>query len=178
VLFHGQLTARSTQPVDRQYRGDAGPGYIGAIHVQMLRKEFSEAQLLPQLQAEIRVAKSTRALHPDLLHQHPGYIRIIGHFCFGGEQLQLRALPVLIENLDRLLPTRMSRTVQLPEITECALSRTIRRSNGLDQRPVSVFLAIFMDAKLSQEHAGNLSRLQNANKGVGFHYIYFRSMRC
>jgi len=35
-----------------------------------------------------------------------------------------------------------------------------RRSNGLHQRPVSVFLAIFMDANLSQEHASNLSRLQ------------------
>jgi hypothetical protein len=63
------------------------------------------------------------------------------------------------------------------QLTECALSRAIRRSNGLHQRPVSVFLAIFMDAKLSQEHAGNLSRLQNANKGVGFHYIYFQSTR-
>ncbi len=47
VLFHGQLAARRTQPVDRQYRGDARPGYIGAIHVQMLRKELSEPQLLP-----------------------------------------------------------------------------------------------------------------------------------
>ena len=90
----------------------------------------------------------------------------------------MRALPVLVENLDRLLPTRMSRTVQLTEITECALSRAIRRSNGLDQRPVPVFLAIFMDPELSQEHAGNLSRLQNANKGVGFHYIYFQSTHC
>ncbi len=173
MLFHGQLAAWIAQPVDPQHCGDARPGHIGAIHVQMPSQELREPQLLPQLQTKITVAKSARALHPNLFHRHPGYIGIIGHFCFRGEQLQLRALPVLVENLDRLLPTRLSRTVQLPEITECALSRTIRRSNGLHQRPVSVLLAIFMDAKLSQEHAGNLSRLRNANKRVGFHYIHF-----
>ena len=85
---------------------------------------------------------------------------------------------MLVEDLHGLLPTRMSRIVQLPEITECALSRAIRCSNGLHQRPVSVFLAIFMDAEFLQEHAGNLSRLKHANKGVGFHYIYFQSALC
>jgi hypothetical protein len=79
---------------------------------------------------------------------------------------------------DSLLPTRMGRTVQLTEITKGALSRAIRRSNGLHQRPVSMFLAIFMDAELSQEHAGNLSRLHHASRRVGFHYNHFPSTLC
>src|ERR1700692_3666650 len=126
----------------------------------MLRKELREPQLLPQLQPKKTVTESARALDANLLHQHPGYVRIIRHFCFGGKQLQLIALSVLVEDLHGLLPTCIGRIVQLTEITESTLSRTIRRSNGLHQRPVSVFLAIFMDANLSQEHASNLSRSQ------------------
>jgi len=41
----------------------------------------------------------------------PGYVRIIRSFCFGGKQLQLSALPVLVEDLHGLLPTRIGRIV-------------------------------------------------------------------
>ena len=140
----------------------------------MSSQEFSEPQLLPQLQAEIRVAKSTRALHPDLLHQHPGYVRLIRCFCFGGKQFQLCCFALLVEHFDSLLPTCMGRTVQFTEITKRALARTIRRSNGLDQRPVSVLLAIFKPLMLSKKH---LVRIMSAEtpcfKTVGLHYITF-----
>ena len=36
-----------------------------------------------------------------------------------------------------------------------------------------MFLAILLDAELSQEHAGNVSLLPCSSKRVGFHYINF-----
>ena len=98
---------------------------------------------------------------------------ILGHFCVGGKQLELATLAVLIEDLHGLLPACVCRTVQLPEITKSTLAWAVGSAHGLDQRPVAVFFAILVDAELSQEHAGNLSRLQNASKGVGFHYNHF-----
>jgi hypothetical protein len=63
--------------------------------------------------------------------------------------------------------------VQLPEIAKRALSRAIRGTHRLDQRPVAVFLAVLANAKLSQKHASNLSLLWSSGKGVGFHYTHF-----
>ena len=107
-----------------------------------------------------------------------GSMILIRRFCFGGKQLQLGALAVLIEDLHGLLPTRVSGIVQLPEITNRALPRTIGGTHRLDQRPVAILLVVLVDVQLSQKHAGNLSLLYNSNKGVGFHYNHFPSGPC
>src|SRR5260370_34595542 len=120
----------------------------------------------------MEVAKLTRALHPDLLHQHPGYVRLIRCFCFGGKQFQLCCFALLVEHFDSLLPTCMGRTVQFTEITKRALARTIRRSNGLDQRPVSVLRAIFTPQMLSKKHLERIMSTENPRyKTVYMHDI-------
>jgi hypothetical protein len=61
---------------------DTEPGHIDTHPIEMLREELIELQLLPQLQSEIAVTESTRALDPYFFHQHPCYVRIIGRFSF------------------------------------------------------------------------------------------------
>ncbi len=133
VLFYGQFAARIAQAIDREYCGYSRPRHIRVISVQVLDQELVQLQPLPQLQSQITVAEATRALHSYLLHQHARHIRIIRGFDFGGKQFQLRALAVFVEDLHRLLPPRMRRTVQLSQITKRALPRAIPGTHGLDQ---------------------------------------------
>src|ERR1017187_8336379 len=113
-------------------------------------------------------------LDPDLLHQPPRYVRIIGRFYCGGKQLQLGTLAVLVEDLHRLLPTCVSRTVQLTEITKRALPRTIGRTHRLDQRPVAVFLAVLNSLMLSKKHPARIMSGENLRfKRLGLHYNGF-----
>jgi hypothetical protein len=59
-------------------------------------------------------------------------------------------LALLVESLDGLLPTCRGRTVPLTEITKRALSRAIGCSEGLDERPIPVFLAVFVPLVLAK----------------------------
>jgi len=125
---------------------------------------------LSQAQAEIEViAKRLEQKYPDsnrdlgvrlvsLQEAVVGKFRSALLILMGSAAL---ALLIACANIGTLLLARAA--ARRPEIA-------IRSTMGATRR--------FMDAKLSQEHAGNLSRLQNANQGVGFHYIYFQSMRC
>src|SRR6266699_210412 len=137
----------------------------------MPRQKLVEPQPLPYLQSQIAVAESSRTFHPDLLHQHPCDVRIIGRFYFRGKQLQLGALAVLVEHLHGLLPTRVSRTVQFPEITKRALPRTIDGTHRLDQRPIAVLLAVFYSLMLAEKHSVAIMSAENQRcKRLGLHY--------
>jgi hypothetical protein len=48
------------------------------------------------------------------------------------------------------------------------LPRAVGGTHRLDQRPVAVFLAVFADTELSEEHAGNLSRNTHLKQGSRF----------
>ena len=112
--------------------------------------------------------------HVGLLRQHPRYVRIIRRFCFGRKQLQWGTLGVIIEDLCRLLPTRVSRTVQPTELTKRALPRPIGGTHRLDQRPVAVFLAVFNSLMLSKKHPARIMSAENLRfERLGLHYNWF-----
>jgi hypothetical protein len=53
-----------------------------------------------------------------------------------------RAAQEVVEHLSSFQPSRLRRTVQLPEVTERSLVWTTGRSHCLYQRPVAVLLAV------------------------------------
>jgi hypothetical protein len=82
-----------------------------------------------------------------------GYIGIVGgRLYLGGEQLQLLGFAVFVEDLNRFQPTRLSRIVQLAEITQRSLPRSIRGADGFHQRPVAVWFAVLDSAVGPQKH--------------------------
>jgi hypothetical protein len=82
------------------------------------------------------------------------YLRIIGWPCYlRREQLQLLLLTLFVEDFNRLQPAGLRRTVQFAQITECPLTRTIRRTYGFYQRPVTVLLAVFRSPVRAQKHS-------------------------
>jgi len=83
---------------------------------------------------------------------------VIGNLQVRRKQFQLRALALFIKNLNGLLPARMGRTVQLSEIAKCALPGTIRRTYGLDQRPIAVACAVSHASVSAKEHLAPITR--------------------
>jgi hypothetical protein len=66
---------------------------------------------------------------------------------------QLMRITLFVENLDRLLPARVCRTIQLAQIADRSLTRTIRRAHRFHQRPVRVRLAVLTAAMRAEIHS-------------------------
>ncbi len=93
------------------------------------------------------------------------------------EQFQLLRLALFIEDLDRLQPARLRRTVQLAQIAQRSLTRTIRRAHRFHQRPIGVVLAVLAALVRPQKHSGPIvSSAMDGFKRVGLHYIAFQKI--
>ena len=108
-----------------------------------------------------------------MLHQHPRHIRFPARgFHIGGEQLQLPALAVLVEYGGGLQPTSPRRVIELAQVTQPPLPRSVGGAHGLDQGPVGVILAVLVSAVRPQKHSEKiLSRMRSHFKRAGLHYI-------
>ncbi len=138
-----------------------------------LLEEPIQFQALPQLQTQPAGAELARSFQTHLIQQHARDLRIAGRrLHIGGEQLELLRLTLLIEDLDRFQPACLCRTVQLTEIAEPSLSRSVRRAHRFHQRPVDVILAVLAAPMLPQKHSQLIvSWTADAYKRVGLHYI-------
>ena len=129
ALLDRQLAARRAQPVDGQHRRHTRPRHIRRIVIHRLLEETIQRQALPQFPAQEAGAELARSLQPNSIHQHARHLRIIGRrLDMRRKQFQLLGFALLVEHLDRLQPTRLRRTVQLTQITQRPLTRTVRRS--------------------------------------------------
>ncbi|MBZ5624332.1 MAG: hypothetical protein LAQ69_37385 [Acidobacteriia bacterium] len=117
-------------------------------------------------------AELARSLQPHSIHQHVHHLRIVGWgLDLRRKQFQLLGFALLVEYLDRLQPTALSRTVQLAQITQRPLTRTGGGPHGI-QRPVGVILTILTALMQAQKHPGPiLSSVAGDFKRVGLHYI-------
>jgi hypothetical protein len=76
--------------------------------------------------------------------------------------------------LDGLLPARLSRIVQLPQIADGPLSWTIGSADGHHQRPIPVLLTVFAPMVVAQKHAEVMVSGEKLQfNWVGLHYIAF-----
>ncbi len=72
------------------------------------------------------------------------------------------------------MTTRLRGSVQLPQVAERSLARSVNRSHRLYQRPVDVILTVFRAVVRSQEHlAPIMSSHPSLFKMVGLHYTPF-----
>ena len=89
-------------------------------------KKRSSSQPLPQFQSQKAGAELPCSFQPHLVQQHARDLRIVGRrLHMRREQLQLLRFALFIEDLDGFQPARLRRTVQLAQITERLLPRTI-----------------------------------------------------
>ena len=100
-------------------------------------------------------------------------MRIVpGRLDMRGEKFELPGFALVIEDLDRGQPAGLRGVVQLAQVTESFLTRTIRRAHGFDQRPIGVILAVLLATVRPQKHSELIvSCCQFAFKTVGLHYI-------
>src|ERR1022692_1478279 len=116
-------------------------------------KKQSSSKPLPKFQSEKAATEPTHPFQSNLVHNHLRYLRIvIGRHHMRRKQFQLTRFPLLVEHLNRLQPARLCRTVQLPQIADRPLTRTIRRAYRFHQRPVDMSLAILTAAMRTQKH--------------------------
>ena len=154
ALFNRQLTAWRAQPVDRQHRGNPRPGHISLMLVDGLFEEAIQFQTLPKFQTEPDGSELPRPLQTHLVQQHPRHLRIIRRrFHLRREQLQLLRFTLLVENFNRLQPARLRGTVQLAEVAQCFLTRTIGRAHRFHQRPIGVVLTVLASPVRAQKHS-------------------------
>ena len=156
ALFHCQFAAGFTQPVDRQQRRNPRPSNICLVLIDQFLIEPVQFQPLPQLQPHKTVSELPASFQPNLVQQDSCDVRIVlRRLDLCRKQFQLPAFALLVENLNRLQPPCLRRAVQLAQITQRPLSRTFRRSDRFDQRPVRVPFAIFRSIVRPQEHAAS-----------------------
>ena len=161
-LFNGQLASGRAESIDREDRGDARPRHVGGDRIQPRLEELVQPQLPPERQAEQRGPQLPRPLQPDTVDQDVGDLRVIsGRREVRGKQFQLVPFAGVVEDLDRLQPPRLRRVIQLAEMTQRPLPRSIRRAHRFDERPIGVPLAIFVTVMRTQKHAGRWSHARS-----------------
>jgi len=132
ALLDGQFAARRTETVDRRHRRYPRPGNIGPLAIDVLFEEIIQFKPLPQLQSEKSGTEPTRPFQANLVHNYPRRI-VIGRHLMQRKQFQLTRFLSLVEHLNRLQPARLCRTVQLAQIADRPLTRTIRRAYRFPQ---------------------------------------------
>src|SRR5205814_10272202 len=138
-------------------RGYARPRHLTRITIHGLLEKIIQFETLPHLPAQETSTELACSLQANSIYQDANHLRIIGWWLdMRGEQFQLFGLALLVENLDRLQPARLRRTVQLPEITERPLTRTAGPPYRFHQRPVGVILAVFTALMRPQKHRGQI----------------------
>src|SRR5712691_2741069 len=92
----------------------------------------------------------------------------------GRKQFQLLSFALLVEHLHAFQPPCLRGSVQLPQVAQRPLARSVNRSHRLYQRPVDVILTVFRAVVRSQEHlAPIMSSHPSLFKMVGLHYTPF-----
>jgi len=91
----------------------------------MLFKEAIQFKPFPQFQSEEAGAERARSFKTYFVHQHARYLRIVNrHRHSRWKQLQLMSVSLIVEDLNRPHPARVSRTVQLAQIADRPLTRS------------------------------------------------------
>jgi hypothetical protein len=107
-----------------------------------LFEEAIQFELLPYFQPEKTGAELSCSFQPHFAEQHARHLRIVRwRLYMRGKELELLRFALLVENLDGGQPARLRGTVQLTQIAESLLTRTIGGTHRFDQRPVRVILA-------------------------------------
>ena len=87
-----------------------------------------------------------------------------------GEETELLALAIFLENFDGTLPLLELRGVEFAEIEHTALQdASFGESNALGQGIIDVLLTVFVPDMSLEEHTTRMTRRENSWKGVGRH---------
>src|SRR6266851_7939978 len=90
------------------------------------------------------------------------------------KQLQLLCLTLLVEHFDGLEPSGLGRTVQLTQITQRLLPRSVGGPHRFHQRPIHMILSVFLPLMGAHEHLAPIMPLpRSSDKTLGLHYIGF-----
>src|SRR6202451_1645320 len=134
-----------------------------------------QSQTLPQLPPQKTGTELAGSFQPDPIYDDSRHLRII--VCYldmRGKQFQLLGFALLVKDFDAFQPPRLRRSVQLTQVAQRPLARTVPGSHRLHQRPVDMLLTLFRPVVRSQEHlAPIMSSHPSLFKMVGLHYTPF-----
>ena len=116
--------------------------------------EAIQFETLPHFQSEQAGTELPRPLQTYFVQQHPRYLRVVRRrLHMRGEELQLLGFALFIEDLNGCQPARLRGAVQLAQVAQNLLARTIRRAHGFHQRPIGVVLAVLATMVRPQKHS-------------------------
>jgi len=101
----GEFAARSQEPIDGEQFEDFFPGHIARILGERIAPERIQAQIAPELCGGPAVAKAARGLDGEGREFDLDDIGIVGGGLISiGEEAELTALTVLVQDVDGVLP--------------------------------------------------------------------------
>jgi hypothetical protein len=99
-----------------------------------LFEEAIQFELLPYFQPEKTGAELSCSFQPHFAEQHARHLRIVRwRLYMRGKELELLRFALLVENLDGGQPARLRGAIQLAQVAERFLARTVGRADCLDQ---------------------------------------------
>ena len=113
----------------------------------------------------------------DLTETDANDVRIIGqrNVAVFGKEAQLLSIAVAVVKDDRALPAAFLIVIEFAQVSDDALPRAGSGANALDQRIISMRLALLGTMVASEKHPclqdPSMVKECGKSKGVGFHYI-------
>ena len=154
AVEHDALENR--QPVRPLASGDEAP-----------RPEGVQPEPVPQFQPQPDLAPVAQVPHRQPVHPDPDQLSVAftGRRTVGREKGELARMAFLVERLDRVLPPRALRVVELAEIEGLALEHAPAGTHALHQTPVHMDFAILATLVRFQKHATILSCSRDGARG-------------
>lgn len=136
------------------------PGHVAGVVGQRIAPEGVEAEVFPELGGGPAVAEAAGRLHHEGGEFDLDHIGIVGSGLVAvGEEAQLPALTVLVQDVNGVLPGIQLSGVEFAQMEHLALDHAgPADAQTLADRIVGVGLAVFGAVAAFEKHAGSLPR--------------------
>ena len=129
--------------------------------------EGVQPEPVPQFQPQPNLAPVAQVPHRQPIHPDPDHLPVAfaGRRAVGREKGELARMAFLVQRLDRRLPPRALRVVELAEVEGLALEDAPADTHALHQTPVHMDFSILATLVRFQKHATILSCSRDGARG-------------
>ena len=155
-----EFAARGEEAVDDEQFEDFVPRHVAGVVGQGVAPEGVEAEVFPELGGGPAIAEAAGRLHREGGELDLDHVGIVGGGLVAvGEEAQLAALTVLVQDVNRVLPGIQLGGVEFAQMEHLALDHAVAAdAQAFADRIVGVGLAVFGAGAPFEKHAGSLPR--------------------
>jgi len=155
-----EFATRGQQPVDNEQFQDFIPRHLARVSGQRVAPEALEPEVGPELGGRPPIAEAAGRPHREGGELDLDHIGIIGGGLLAvGEEAQLAALTVFVQDVNRVLPGIQLGGVEFAQMEHLALDHALATdAQAFADRIVGVGLAVFGAGAPFEKHAGSLPR--------------------